>query len=112
MVMALGERWVKESRNILKSIERLASMEGGDRLDLVKSARLSLYALQRSVAGWLMWVNNPDVMAEFSLEELKEINETLTKFIGSFVEYDIETTEKRTSLPKRRKKPKREEFYA
>ncbi len=109
-VVALSERWIQDSKQILKEMEKLS--KGKDRLDMVRSMRFSLYALQRSVVGWFTWVNNPDVMARFSLEELKEINETLTKFAESYIEYDIKATEKRTGMPKKRGKRRKEEFYA
>lgn len=110
--MALSERWVQETRNILERVEKLAAAEGKDRLDLVRSIRFSLHALQRSVVGWLTWGDNPDVMVKFSFEELREVNDVLAKFAKSFIEYDIEATERRAGLPKRRKKREREEFYA
>jgi hypothetical protein len=38
------------------------------------------------------WANNPDVMANFSLEELEEINKTLAELVCAFVEYDAKIT--------------------
>jgi hypothetical protein len=54
--------------------------------------RFTLFALQRSVTGWIEWANNPDVMAEFSLEELKEINKNLSELVCAFIEYDAKIT--------------------
>jgi hypothetical protein len=67
-------------------------MEGQDRLDMVRAIRFILHALQRSVSGWIGWINNPDVMANFSLEELQEISKNLAKLTQSFIEYDCEIT--------------------
>jgi len=38
------------------------------------------------------WFNNPDVMARFSLEELKEMSKNLVELMQPFIEYDCETT--------------------
>jgi hypothetical protein len=38
------------------------------------------------------WINNPDVMARFSLEELKAMDRDLTKLTQAFIEYDCEIT--------------------
>ena len=68
-----------------------------DRLDLIQSMRFSLYALHRSILGWLNWVNNPDIMVTFSQDELEEMNKKLTEFITEFIKYDIEVTKKGAS---------------
>ena len=68
-----------------------------DRLDLIQSMRFSLYALHRSILGWLNWINNPDIMVTFSQKELEEMNKKLTEFITEFIKYDIEVTEKGAS---------------
>jgi hypothetical protein len=52
--------------------------------------RSILYTLQRSVSGWMKWINNQDVMARFSLEELKTMSRDLTKLTQTFIEYDCE----------------------
>jgi len=53
-----------------------------------------LGALQRSIWGWMQWVNNPDVMTKFTNEELGEINKKITKFTKSFIKYDMKITKK------------------
>ena len=77
---------------LLDQIRKLENLKGRDRLDMVRTIRFVLFTLQRSVAGWNEWVNNPDVMANFSLEELKEISENLAKLTEPFIEYDCEVT--------------------
>jgi len=84
--------WVQDCERILDQMKKLADAKGQDRLDMVRKIRFILFALQRSVTGWLEWANNPDVMANFSLEELQEINKTLTKLVCAFVEYDAKIT--------------------
>lgn len=88
----MSERWLKESEMVLENLLRLLDMEGKDRLDLAKSIRFALYALNRSVSGWLWWINNPDIMVSFSLEEFKEINKTILELTKAFIEYDLKIT--------------------
>ncbi|MFQ5836223.1 MAG: DUF2153 family protein [Candidatus Bathyarchaeia archaeon] len=85
-------KWVQDCERILDKINKSAKVEGQDRLDMVRLIRFTLFALQRSVTGWMEWANNPDVMAKFSLEELKEINKTLAELVCPFVEYDAKIT--------------------
>ena len=88
----MGERWVKSSERILEQIRRIEEAEGRDRLDCVRDIRFLLSALQRSLIGWIQWVNNPDVMARFTREELESIARRFSEFTRPFIEYDIEAT--------------------
>jgi len=90
----LSKGWVQICQEILDQIEKLSEKKDKDRLDLVQSMRFSLYALHRSILGWLNWVNNPDIMASFKQEELDKMNERLVKYVQEFIEYDVEITEK------------------
>jgi len=84
-------KWIQECERILKELKS-AKVEGQDRLDMVRMIRFTLFALQRSVTGWMEWANNPDIMAEFSLKELKGINKNLSELVCAFVEYDAKVT--------------------
>lgn len=84
--------WVQECKGILDQIKNIQDINGKDRLDMVKTISFILYALQRSVSGWIEWVENPEVMASFSLEELKEMNRNLAKLTQPFIEYDCDIT--------------------
>ncbi|MFB0514582.1 MAG: DUF2153 family protein, partial [Candidatus Bathyarchaeia archaeon] len=64
----MAEHWVQECKRILEQIKKLEDIKGKDRLDMVRRIRFTIYALQRSILGWIEWVENPDVMASFSLE--------------------------------------------
>lgn len=88
----MGERWIRDSKKILKQIEELEKIEGRDRLELVRSTRFMLGVLERSLIGWMQWVVNPDIMAKFSQEELKGISSNISKFVRLFIEYDLEIT--------------------
>ncbi len=85
-------KWAQDCERILDRIKKSAKVEGQDRLDMVRMIRFTLFALERSVTGWMEWANNPDIMAKFSLEELKEINKTLAELGCPFIEYDAKIT--------------------
>ncbi len=88
----MAGKWAQDCERILDKIKKSAKVKGQDRLDMVRTIRFTLFALERSVAGWIEWVDNPDVMANFSLEELKEINKNLAELVCNFVEYDAKIT--------------------
>jgi len=90
--MSLSERWIQSSQRVLNHIKRLEKVEGKDRLELVRSLGFMLGALQRSLLGWMQWVNNPDIMTRFTQEDLKKMNKNLSKFVRTFIEYDLEAT--------------------
>ena len=101
----MAGKWAQDCERILNEIKKSAKVEGQDRLDIVRMIRFTLFALQRSVTGWMEWANNPDVMAEFSLEELKEINKKLAELVCAFVEYDAKITGQ-TEMELRKKEDK------
>lgn len=92
MVEPMDGRWVSDCQRILDKIKDSAKVEGQDRLDMVKTIRFTILALQRSVTGWMQWADNPDVMAQFSLDELAEINKNLADLVCAFVDYDAKIT--------------------
>jgi len=88
----LSEGWIQVSEKILDQIKRLEEAKERDRLELVRSIRFMLSALQNSLLGWMQWVNNPDVMTKFTKEDLEKMNKKLSEFTRSFIEYDLEAT--------------------
>ena len=74
--------------------EDLERAEEKDRLEYVRSIRFMLGALQRSILGWMQWINNPDIMTRFTQEELSEMNKKIAEFTRAFIEYDLEITKK------------------
>ncbi len=85
-------KWVNDCQRILDEIQKSAKVEGHDRLDLMRTIRFTLIALQRSVTGWMQWADNPGIMAQFSLDELTEINKNLADLVCAFVDYDANIT--------------------
>ena len=76
----------------MDEIKKSAKVEGQDRLDIVRTIRFTILALQRSVTGWMQWADNPDIMSQFSLDELAEINKNLADLVCAFVDYDAKIT--------------------
>jgi len=85
-------KWVNDCERILDEIKKSAKVAGQDRLDMVRTIRFTILALQRSVTGWMQWADNPDVMTQFSLDELVAINNNLADLVCAFVDYDAKIT--------------------
>ena len=112
----LSEKWIDASKKLLTELKRLEKTEDQDRLDLVRSLRLTLYALQRSLMGWMELANNPDMLTRFTHDDLEEINKKLLQFSHSFIEYDLESTKLVTkkglkTVKEVKKNDRREMFY-
>ncbi|MCW4026287.1 MAG: DUF2153 domain-containing protein [Candidatus Bathyarchaeota archaeon] len=90
----MSSRRVQSSKRILDRIRELGDIEEKDRLDDVRSIRFMLDALQRSLTGWMEWVNNASIMTKFTKEELEDMDEQLSRLSRSFIEYDLEVTGK------------------
>ncbi len=73
--------WIVESEN-----------PDQDRLELVRVIRFSLGALNQSLHGWMQWVSSPEIMSNFTKEELEEMTKKITGIVEQFITYDIETT--------------------
>ncbi|RLI37194.1 hypothetical protein DRO55_01910 [Candidatus Bathyarchaeota archaeon] len=89
----MSDTWIKTCERLLRQMKRLSDKKNKDRLDIVQSMRFALYALHRSLIGWMNWVNNPDIMATFNYEELEEMNKKITSFVEDFIKYDVEVTQ-------------------
>jgi len=111
-------RWVNDCQRILNEIKNSTKANGQDRLDMVRTIRFTILALQRSVTGWMQWADNPDIMSQFSLEELMEINKNLANLVCNFVDYDAKITgsqeqkiEKKIRKDAIKKPQKKDMFY-
>ena len=113
----MSEMWIDVSKKILDQLQHLEEAKGRDRLELVKSLRFMLNALQRSLMGWMQWVNNPDIMTRFTQKDLEKMSERLTEFTRSFIEYDLEATKLgahkglKTKKKVKKKKEERDEVF-
>ena len=110
----MSERWVQILENLLEQIHQLEAAKGRDRLDLVRSIRFLLNALHNSLAGWIRWVDNPNVMTRFTQDELEAMAKKLTAFTRAFIEYDIAATKEGAEKGLRSRKTvrkKREELF-
>ncbi|MCW3981551.1 MAG: DUF2153 family protein [Candidatus Bathyarchaeota archaeon] len=88
----MSERWVQVSEKVLDQLNRMEKVPKKDRLELVRSMRFVLRALEMSLMGWEQWVNNPDIMVKFTHKDLEKMNTRLAELTRSFIEYDIEAT--------------------
>jgi len=89
---ALNVNWVERSEKTLEELKKLKEKKDQDRLDRVKAMRFGFMALGQSLAGWMQWVNSPEVMSNFTKEELEEMSQTILGMVEKFIEYDIEIT--------------------
>ena len=109
----MSEGWIRVSERILDQLKRLEDTKDKDRLELVRSLRFVLSVLQRSLVGWMQWVNNPEIMTIFSQDDLEMMTEKISGFTSSFVKYDLEMTslgvKKGLKSPKKVAKKKKEE---
>jgi hypothetical protein len=90
---ALNINWVERSEQTLEELKKLREKKDQDRLDRVRALRFSFMALGQSLAGWMQWVNSPEVMSNFTKEELEEMSQTIISMVEKFIEYDIEITD-------------------
>ena len=91
-VNQMYQNWIQRSENTLKHLRGLLENPDQDRLDLVRVMRFSFGALGQSLAGWMQWVNSPEIMSTFNKEELDEMAKKITSMVEQFVTYDIEIT--------------------
>ncbi|MFQ6053508.1 MAG: DUF2153 family protein [Candidatus Bathyarchaeia archaeon] len=100
----MNQSWTQRSENTLKQLRSLAEAPDQDRLDLVRVMRFAFGALGQSLAGWMQWINSPEIMSTFTRDELDEMARTITGMVERFIEYDIKITNEgmRKGLAKRR----------
>jgi len=104
VVNNLHVNWTERSQKTLDQIKQMRLKPDQDRLDMVKTMRYAFGALGHSVAGWMQWMNSPEIMANFTQEELEEMSKTVMDMIEKFIEYDIDMTDEgmRKGLAKQR----------
>jgi len=100
----MNQNWTQRSENTLKQLRQLIETPDQDRLDLVRVMRFAFGALGQSLAGWMQWINSPEIMSTFTREELEEMVKTITGMVEALIEYDIKVTDEgmRKGLAKQR----------
>ncbi len=88
----MDKNWIQRSENALKQLRGLMENPDQDRLDLVRVMRFSFGALNQSLHAWMQWVSSPEIMSNFTKEELEEMAKKITGIVEQFITYDIETT--------------------
>ena len=89
----LNVNWVERSQKTLEQLRMLRAKKDPDRLDQVRTMRFGFITLGQSLAGWMQWVNSPEVMANFTKEELEEMGGKLLDMVENWIEYDIDVTD-------------------
>lgn len=108
----MSKRWIQRSEKMLDRIRELREIEAKDRLDLVRSIHLVLHALHGSLAGWMQWVNNPNMMTKFTKDELEDMNRELSELTHSFIEYDLKITQRKAETTGKAKRKRPDELRA
>ncbi len=85
--------WTERSMKTLEQLRELKSAKEQDRLDYVKTMRFAFAAMGQSLAGWMQWVNSPEIMSTFNRDELEKMAETIMEMTEKFIEYDIKITD-------------------
>jgi hypothetical protein len=106
----MHQNWIQRSENTLKQLKSLMENPDQDRLELVRVMRFAFGALGQSLAGWMQWVNSPEIMSSFTKEELEEMTKKLINMVEQFIAYDIEITSTgtRKGLAKQRENEQQE----
>jgi hypothetical protein len=100
----MDQNWIQRSEGTLKQLKQIAENPEMDRLEFVRVMRFAFGAIGQSLAGWMQWVNSPEIMSSFTRDELGEMSKTISTMAEQFVEYDIRITEEkmRKGLEKQR----------
>ncbi len=85
--------WVERTQKTLDQLQKIKDNRERDRLDIITGMRFSFGALSQSLGGWMQWVNSPEVMTQFTREELLDMSDQLIDLITKFVEYDRDITD-------------------
>ena len=85
--------WIDRIQKTLDMLKEIREKRDQDRLDLVRTMRYGFGALSQSLGGWMQWVNSPEVMSQFTQEELQEMSDTVLDLVTKFVEYDRDITD-------------------
>lgn len=89
----MNQGWIERTQKTIEQLEKIKEKRDIDRLEIVTGMRFSFGALSQSLGGWMQWVNSPEIMSQFTREELLEISDKLIDMVTEFVEYDRDITD-------------------
>jgi len=89
----LNQGWIERTQKTIDQLQKIKEKRDIDRLEIVTAMRFSFGALSQSLGGWMQWVNSPEIMSQFTQQELLEISDKLIDMITDFVEYDRDITD-------------------
>lgn len=90
--MSVGKDWAILLEKTLKQMEKL---KPEDRLGYVSAICALNIIIVNSCNGWLQWLTSPQVMDEFSEDELKQLFDFFRKIAKEFLEADQNWTRKK-----------------
>ena len=89
----MNQGWIERTQKTIDQLQKIKEKRDIDRLEIVTAMRFSFGALSQSLGGWMQWVNSPEIMSQFTREELLDISDKLIDMVSVFVEYDREITD-------------------
>ena len=89
----MNQGWIERTQKTVDQLQKIKEKRDMDRLEIITALRFSFGALSQSLGGWLQWVNSPEIMSQFTREELMEMSDKLIDMVTKFVEYDRDITD-------------------
>jgi hypothetical protein len=89
----MNQGWIERTQKTVDRLQKIKKKREMDRLEIITALRFCFGALSQSLGGWMQWVNSPEIMSQFSREELLEMNDKLIDMVIEFVEYDRDITD-------------------
>ena len=89
----MNQGWIERTQKTIDQLQKIKEKRDIDRLEIVTTMRFSFGALSQSLGGWMQWVNSPEIMSQFSQQELLEISDKLIDMVTDFIEYDRDITD-------------------
>jgi hypothetical protein len=89
----MNQGWIERTQKTVDQLKKIKEKRDMDRLEIITTLRFSFGALSQSLGGWMQWVNSPEIMSQFTQEELLEMSDKLIDMVTEFVEYDRDITD-------------------
>ena len=81
----MNQGWIERTQKTIDQLQKIKEKRDIDRLEIVTAMRFSFGALSQSLGGWMQWVNSPEIMSQFTREELLDISDKLIDMVTVFV---------------------------